>query len=101
VKNLGRDPSYTEWLTIGRIIALDFELQKYDAAMLAGEELSGHMLRARLAAEKGRPRLVRGAHTISELTFALMPGWDYRLIQVNSINTAWIFDKRNDPLTTA
>jgi hypothetical protein len=47
--HLGRDP--TEWLLVGRVIAIEFELQKYDAKMIAGEELSGHLLRARLAAE--------------------------------------------------
>jgi len=51
VRHLGHEPSYPEWLIIGRIIAIEFELQKFDAKMLAGEELSGHLLRGRLAAE--------------------------------------------------
>ena len=53
VRRLGHEPSYPEWLIIGRIIAIEFELQKFDAKMLAGEELSGHLLRGRLAAEIG------------------------------------------------
>jgi hypothetical protein len=48
---LGREPSYAEKIIISRICAIEFELRKYDSKLDAGEELSGHALRARLAAE--------------------------------------------------
>ena len=49
--HLGRAPSYAERLLIGRLLAIEWELRRQDAKIEAGEELSGHALRARLAAE--------------------------------------------------
>jgi hypothetical protein len=51
IRHLGREPSYAEKILISRICAIEFELRKYDSKLDAGEELSGHALRARLAAE--------------------------------------------------
>lgn len=51
VNHLGREPSYPECILLNRIVALEWELQKQDAKMDAGEELSGHAMRARHAAE--------------------------------------------------
>lgn len=51
VRHLGRDPSYPELIIISRIIAVEWELHRLDARIDAGEELSGHAMRARLAAE--------------------------------------------------
>jgi hypothetical protein len=51
IKHLGRDPSFPERLILGRIVMLEWELRRQDAKLEAGEELSGHALRARLAAE--------------------------------------------------
>ena len=48
---LHRDPSYSEMLIIGRIIAIEWDLRRQDAKLDAGEELSPHALRHRLAAE--------------------------------------------------
>lgn len=49
--HLGREPSYPERIIIARIVAIEWELRRLDAKIDAGEELSGHALRARLAAE--------------------------------------------------
>jgi hypothetical protein len=49
--HIARGPSYPERIIIARLIALEFELSKFDAKVDAGEELSGHVSRARLAAE--------------------------------------------------
>jgi hypothetical protein len=51
VGHLGRAPSYPEQLIIDRIINLEWWLRRLDARLDAGEELSGHAIRARLAAE--------------------------------------------------
>src|SRR5262249_53878798 len=51
LRHLGRQPSYTERILISRIVALEWSLRRIDAKMDAGEELSGHAERARLAAE--------------------------------------------------
>jgi hypothetical protein len=49
--HLGREPSYAERILIGRVVALEWELARQDAKMDEGEELSGHAMRARNAAE--------------------------------------------------
>jgi hypothetical protein len=49
--HLGRDPSHPERLIIARAISIEWELRKIDARVDAGEELTGHALRARLAGE--------------------------------------------------
>lgn len=49
--HLGGAPSYPQMLLISRIIAIEWELRRQDAKLDAGEELSGHAMRARLAAE--------------------------------------------------
>jgi hypothetical protein len=51
LKHLGREPSFPERIIISRIVAIEYELKKYDDALDRGAELSGHLLRARLAAE--------------------------------------------------
>ncbi len=51
VAHLGREPSYPEQIVIGRVIAIEWDLRRTDAKADAGEELSGHAMRARLAAE--------------------------------------------------
>jgi hypothetical protein len=51
IRHLGREPSYPERIIIARVVAIEFDLRRYDAALDRGEELSGHALRARLAAE--------------------------------------------------
>ncbi len=51
IAHLGREPSYPERIVISRVIAVEWELRRLDAKMDAGEELSGHAMRARLAAE--------------------------------------------------
>jgi hypothetical protein len=50
-RHLGRAPSYAERILIDRIIANEWDLRRLDAKLDAGEELSGHALRARLAME--------------------------------------------------
>jgi hypothetical protein len=49
--SLGRAPTYPEKILISRIIAVEWDLRRIDAKMDRGEELSGDMMRARLAAE--------------------------------------------------
>ena len=49
--HLGRPATYAERILIGRLLAIEWELRRLDARVEAGEELSGHALRARLAAE--------------------------------------------------
>jgi hypothetical protein len=49
--HLGREPSYAERILIGRIVALEWELAKQDAALDEDAELSGHAMRARNASE--------------------------------------------------
>ncbi|HEX3861070.1 MAG TPA: hypothetical protein VHY35_05205 [Stellaceae bacterium] len=51
VRHLGRDPSYPEQIIIARITAIEWDLRRMDHRIDCGEELSGHALRARLAAE--------------------------------------------------
>jgi hypothetical protein len=51
IRHLGREPSYVERILISRIIAVEFDLRRIDAKLDAGDELSGHDMRARLAAE--------------------------------------------------
>jgi hypothetical protein len=48
---LGGAPSYRQRILIGRIVANEWEARRLDAKLDAGEELSGHALRARLAME--------------------------------------------------
>jgi hypothetical protein len=50
-RGLGREPSYAERILISRIVAVEWDLRRIDAKLDAGDELSGHMMRARLAAE--------------------------------------------------
>ena len=49
--HLGRALSYPEQIIVSRIIAVEWDLRRLDAKLDAGEELSGHAMRARLAAE--------------------------------------------------
>jgi hypothetical protein len=49
--HLGRPLSYPERIVVWRIAAIEWELRRQDARLEAGEELSGHAMRARLAAE--------------------------------------------------
>jgi len=51
MRSLGREPSSPERILISRIIMVEWELRRLDARMDAGDELSGHAMRARLAAE--------------------------------------------------
>jgi hypothetical protein len=51
MRSLGREPSYPERILISRIIMVEWDLRRIDARMDAGDELSGHAMRARLAAE--------------------------------------------------
>jgi hypothetical protein len=49
--HLGRAPTYPERILISRIVAVEWDLRRIDARLDRGEELSGHAMRARLAAE--------------------------------------------------
>ena|SRR5690242_2109734 len=49
--HLGRPPSYPENIIIARVISLEWWLRRLDARIDADEELSGHAIRGRLAAE--------------------------------------------------
>jgi hypothetical protein len=51
VAHLGREPSYPERILISRICANEWDLLRLDARLDAGEELSGHAARLRLALE--------------------------------------------------
>jgi hypothetical protein len=51
IRHLGRAPSYPERILISRTVTLEWDLRRIDARLDAGEELSGHAMRARLAAE--------------------------------------------------
>lgn len=51
IRHLGREPSYPERIVISRVIAVEWDLRRIDAKLDAGNELSGHDMRARLAAE--------------------------------------------------
>src|SRR5512142_2720811 len=51
IAHLGREPSYPERIIISRIVTIEWELLRQDARLDAGDELSGHAMRARLAAE--------------------------------------------------
>src|SRR3982074_2383833 len=51
IGHLGRAPSYPEQLIIDRIVNLEWWLRRLDARLDAGEDLSGHSIRGRLAAE--------------------------------------------------
>jgi hypothetical protein len=51
IGHLGRPPSYPEQLIIDRIVNLEWWLRRLDARLDAGEDLSGHSIRGRLAAE--------------------------------------------------
>jgi hypothetical protein len=51
VGHLGRPPNYPEQLIIDRIVNLEWWLRRLDARLDAGEDLSGHAIRGRLAAE--------------------------------------------------
>ncbi len=50
-RHLGREPSYAEQILICRIVQLEWQLRRQDAQIDEGRELSGHAMRARLAAE--------------------------------------------------
>jgi hypothetical protein len=49
--HLGRQPSYPERILISRIVAVEWDLKRIDAKLDAGQEISGHAMRARLAGE--------------------------------------------------
>lgn len=51
IAHLGRPLSYPEEILIARVVALEWDLRRQDARLDAGEDLSPHALRARLAAE--------------------------------------------------
>jgi hypothetical protein len=51
IRHLGREPSYPERIIIARCVGIEWELRRLDAKIDAGDELSGHALRARLAGE--------------------------------------------------
>jgi hypothetical protein len=51
IRHLGRAPSYPERLIIERICSIEFWLRGLDARLDRGDELSGHAIRGRLAAE--------------------------------------------------
>jgi hypothetical protein len=51
LRHLRREPTGPESMIIARVIMLDWLLAKTDHQLETGEELSGHALRARLAAE--------------------------------------------------
>jgi hypothetical protein len=51
IRHLSRAPSYPERIIISRVIAVEWDLRRLDAKLDAGDELSGHDMRARLAAE--------------------------------------------------
>jgi hypothetical protein len=50
-RHLGREPTYPERILISRIVAVEWDLRRLDHRLDVGEELSGHAMRARLAAE--------------------------------------------------
>jgi len=50
-RHLGRAPSYVELVLIGRVVANEWDLRRLDHRLDAGEELSGHAARLRLALE--------------------------------------------------
>ena len=49
--HLNREPSFPERLVVDRVISLEWWLRRLDARIDAGDELSGHAIRGRLAAE--------------------------------------------------
>jgi hypothetical protein len=51
IRHLGREPSYPERIIIARCVGIEWDLRRLDAKIDAGDELSGHALRARLAGE--------------------------------------------------
>jgi len=51
VRHLGREPSYPEKILISRVVAIEWDLRRLDSKLDAGNELSGHDIRGRLAAE--------------------------------------------------
>jgi hypothetical protein len=52
ISELGADATcYAARIMVDRIVSLEWELRRQDARLQAGEELSGHALRARLAME--------------------------------------------------
>jgi hypothetical protein len=51
IRHLGREPSYVERIVIARIIAIEFWVRSIDAKLDRGEDLNGHDIRGRLAAE--------------------------------------------------
>jgi hypothetical protein len=52
ISHLGRDPTFPEKLLVNRIISLEWWLCRLDSRIDAGEELSGHAIRGRLAGEQ-------------------------------------------------
>jgi hypothetical protein len=72
IAHLGRQPSYPEMLLIQRVISVEWELRRMDAKIDAGEELSGHAIRGRLAAET-RLRLDLQALGLQPQTVAAKP----------------------------
>jgi hypothetical protein len=51
IRHLDREPSYPERILISRIVAVEWDLRRIDARLDAGQEISGHAMRARLAGE--------------------------------------------------
>jgi len=50
-RHLDREPSYAERILIARLVSNEWDLRRLDARLDAGEELSGHAARLRLALE--------------------------------------------------
>jgi hypothetical protein len=51
LRHLGRTPSYPEKIIISRVVAIEWNLRRTDAKLDDGQDLSGHDIRGRLAAE--------------------------------------------------
>jgi hypothetical protein len=51
-EHLGRPLTYPEQLLCDRVVSLEWWLRRLDARIGAGEELSGHAIRGRMAAEQ-------------------------------------------------
>jgi hypothetical protein len=73
--HLGRTPSIPEQIIIQRVVAIEWDLRRYDAKLESGEDLSGHALRARLAAEN-RLRLDLVALGLQPRTQSVKPMMD-------------------------
>src|SRR3979490_2155732 len=51
LRHIGRTPSYPEKIIISRVVAIEWNLRRTDAKLDDGQDLSGHDIRGRLAAE--------------------------------------------------